>query len=292
MHPISVLLSALALLSLSACVLAPVPLQNMNTRQQVQTLRRNQSLNHIPRPDIKEYPSPNHNERPENTRISAIVLHHTAMAGDAVAVARFFANPKAGASSHYIVDRDGSIIQPVADHLRSWHAGRSEFNGVANVNDFSIGIEICNLGDSLEPYSDAQYDGIIRLVAWLVKTYQVPLSGITRHRDVALPSGRKIDTSNNFSMERVIKGVQALLSGSYTPPPLTQPASPAPNVPIFHTVVVEQGQNSLQDLADIHLDNINRWIEIQALNPGLVTIKPGVKVKIPTSTELFERLTR
>lgn len=288
MRSFPVFLSGLILLSLNACMLSPLSPQAAKNSQPLQIFRN--PLSQVARPEIKEYPSPNHNERPANTRISAIVLHHTAMAGNAMAVARFFANPKAGVSAHYIVDRDGSIVQSVPDHLRAWHAGRSEFNGVANVNDFSIGIEICNLGDSIEPYSDAQYDGIIRLIAWLVKTYQIQYAGITRHRDIALPAGRKIDTSDNFSVERVITGVQALLSGNYTPPP-TQPAPSVPDLPLFRTVVVEKGQQSFQDLADIHLDNVNRWIEIQALNPGLVTLKPGMQVKIPTTTDLFERLT-
>ncbi|PIQ23402.1 hypothetical protein COW36_15820 [bacterium (Candidatus Blackallbacteria) CG17_big_fil_post_rev_8_21_14_2_50_48_46] len=282
-------LIGLTVLALSACALQPGLIPQSLNPAQVQSQSKVRSR--VARPEVQDFPSPNHNERPAGARISAIVLHHTAMAGNAQAVARFFANPKAGVSSHYVIDRDGSIVQPVADNLRSWHAGKSEFNGVGNVNDFSIGIEICNLGDSLEPYSDAQYDGIIRLVAWLVSTYQVPLESITRHRDIAIPAGRKIDTSNNFSVARVVQGVQALLNGSYTSPVAPPPATP-PNLPEFRTVVVQQGQTTLQDLADIHLDNANRWVEIQALNPGLSTLKPGLKVKIPTTTEMFDRLSR
>jgi N-acetylmuramoyl-L-alanine amidase len=213
MRPISAYSTALLLssLALSACALMPNPLNQPLNRSNNPTLNaQSRSVRSVLRPDVLQMPSPNHNERPANAKINTIVLHHTAMAGDARAVARFFANPKAGASSHYIVDRDGSLVQPVADDRRSWHAGKSEFNGVGDVNNFSIGIEICNVGDSQEPYSDAQYDGIIRLVGWLVQTYQVPLNQITRHRDVAVPKGRKIDTSNNFSVERVVTGVRAL----------------------------------------------------------------------------------
>lgn len=283
--------SLLASLALSACVLMPNPINQPVNRNQPSLTAQSRSLRSIPRPIVEQFPSPNHNERPTNAKINTIVLHHTAMAGDARAVARFFANPKAGASSHYIVDRDGSIVQPVADDRRSWHAGKSEFNGMGDVNNFSIGIEICNLGDSLEPYSDAQYDGIIRLVGWLVQTYQVPLSQITRHRDVALPKGRKIDTSNNFSVERVVTGVRALLNGNYIPP-AAQPPVPPPALPAFRTVVVESGQKSFEDLADIHLDNPKRWVEIQALNPGLTALKPGQTVRIPNHAEMFAELAR
>ncbi|MEI2684893.1 MAG: N-acetylmuramoyl-L-alanine amidase [Cypionkella sp.] len=294
MRPISAYSTALLLssLALSACALMPNPLNQPLNRSNNPTLNaQSRSVRSVLRPDVLQMPSPNHNERPANAKINTIVLHHTAMAGDARAVARFFANPKAGASSHYIVDRDGSLVQPVADDRRSWHAGKSEFNGVGDVNNFSIGIEICNVGDSQEPYSDAQYDGIIRLVGWLVQTYQVPLNQITRHRDVAVPKGRKIDTSNNFSVERVVTGVRALLNGSYVPPAV-QPPTPPPALPAYRNVLVESGQKTFEDLADIHLDNSNRWVEIQALNPGVTGLKPGQMVKIPNHAEMFSQLAR
>lgn len=235
-------------------------------------------------------PSPNLNERPAETAISAIVLHHTAMAGSARDVGNFFARPSAGVSSHYVVDRSGYIVQPVADAQRAWHAGKSEFQGRQNVNDFSIGIEICNLGDSVEPYSDLQYDAIIRLVAHLVSQYQVPLTGITRHRDIALPHGRKIDTSNNFSVERVLDGVKAVLDGSYAPPVDSSPP-PAQIVPPFKEVTVQPGQRSMQDLADIYLDNSNRWVEIRALNPQLKPdqLNVGQRVKLPTDLKYYSQ---
>jgi N-acetyl-anhydromuramyl-L-alanine amidase AmpD len=293
MRPITACLTGLVFsaLLLNACALTGPLNLPLNRSQSVLRAQSSLSQARVTLPDVVQMPSPNFNQRPDNAKISTIVLHHTAMAGDARAVARFFANPKAGVSSHYVVDRSGELVQPVADNLRSWHAGKSQFNGVGNVNDFSIGIEICNLGDSLEPYSDAQYDGIIRLVAWLAQTYQIPLSNITRHRDIAIPSGRKIDTSNNFSVQRVRDGAQALLNGTYQPPSQTNPVAP-PDLPAFRTVIVESGQKTLQDIADIHLDNANRWVEIQALNPGLGELKPGQKVKIPNHADLFDRLTR
>jgi hypothetical protein len=108
---------------------------------------------------------------------------------------------------------------------------------------------------------------------------------------VAVPKGRKIDTSNNFSVERVVTGVRALLNGTYVPPAVQPPAAP-PALPAFRNVVVESGQKTFEDLADIHLDNSNRWVEIQALNPGITGLKPGQMIKIPNHAEMFAQLAR
>lgn len=241
----------------------------------------------LAKPDVITTTSPNQNDRPDGARISAIVLHHTATTDSARQVAAFFANPKAQVSSHYIVDRTGYIVQPVPDNLRSWHAGRSEFLGKSNVNDFSIGIEICNVGDSLEPYSDVQYDAVIRLVAWLVEEYHIPLTSITRHRDVAIPAGRKIDTSNNFSVARVVDGVKAMMAGTYAPPVQNAPQTPV-QVPAFKEVTVSANEKTMADLADIYLDAPSRAAEIQQLNPQIQpnALKPGQKVKLPTNLNL------
>lgn len=286
-HLASRLLIAASAISLIAACAMQVP---QNFSQRFSSQNRSSALQKVSIPELIQIPSPNQNERPAGSVINTIVLHHTATADNARQVAAYFANPKAETSSHYIVDRTGYIVQPVEDSRRAWHAGKSEFLGKANVNDFSIGIEICNLGDSQEPYPDAQYDAVIRLVAYLVEKYNIPLSNIPRHRDVAIPKGRKIDTSNNFSVARVINGVKALLAGTYQPPVVNNPA-PAPNIPAFKEVTVSSGQSSMHDLADIYLDNPNRWVEIQELNPHLPAeaLQIGQRVKLPTGLTYWRR---
>jgi N-acetyl-anhydromuramyl-L-alanine amidase AmpD len=242
----------------------------------------------IPKPEVIVIESQNRNDRPPDTKISTIVLHHTATSSDAKSVANFFANPQSKVSSHYIVDRSGYIVQCVPDDKVSWHAGKSQFNGVENVNNFSIGIEICNLGDSLEPYPEVQYDSIIRLVAYLVKTYDIPITNITRHRDIAIPLGRKIDTSDNFSVQKVLDGVKQVLNGSYQSP---IPFEPKPvNAPPFREIITKNNETSLEIIADIYLDNETRTKELELLNPNLKNIKHipvGTKVKIPTDYSYF-----
>lgn len=176
------------------------------------------------------------------------------------------------------------------DLERAWHAGKSEFNGISNVNDFSIGIEICNIGDSVELYPDPQYDAVIRLVAYLVKTYNVPMENITRHRDIAIPKGRKIDTSDTFSVQKVLDGVKKLLEGEYSPPP-TEPPTPV-NYPLFRTIKTGASEKTFKDIAEVYLDSEYRWNEIKYLNPKLnpENVPAGSNVKIPTGYQYFFQL--
>ncbi|MGE5708476.1 MAG: N-acetylmuramoyl-L-alanine amidase [Bacteroidota bacterium] len=157
-------------------------------------------------------PSPNYGERPGGPKdIDTIVLHHTGTKNSAQDVAAGFQNPRAEVSAHYTIGKDGTIVQSVTDDKKAWHAGPSVFKGRERVNDFSLGIEIVNLGDNQDPYPDAQYEALIDLVTWMCKTYDVPLDRITGHRDVIVPKGLKVDPSDNFDWDRVRQGVESRL---------------------------------------------------------------------------------
>ena len=49
-------------------------------------------------------------------------------------------------SSHYLIGRDGKIINLVDEKNRAWHAGVSRWKGIDNLNNISIGIELENPG--------------------------------------------------------------------------------------------------------------------------------------------------
>ena len=51
-------------------------------------------------------------------------------------------SPDAGVSAHYLVDEDGTTYQLVDEEMRAWHAGKSRWRGIKDVNSASIGIEI------------------------------------------------------------------------------------------------------------------------------------------------------
>ena len=135
--------------------------------------------------------SPNWDERPAGTVVSAIVLHATATATGQEAVNTFL-DPASQRSSHFIVDRNGSVIEMVPPEKRAWHAGKSALGGVPDLNNFSVGIEMVDRNDG-QPYSDAQYDAVAGLIRRLRARYDLPNARIVSHAVVALPTGRKSD---------------------------------------------------------------------------------------------------
>lgn len=158
----------------------------------------------LQKPEVHPRPSPNKSNR-QGARIDVILLHHTAgRRGDADLA--WLCNGASKVSAHYLVDRDGKVYQLVPDREAAWHAGPCQLYGKpTNMNSRSIGIELANLGDGKEPYTEAQYLALEALVPYLVQLYQVPLVNLLGHKDVAIPKGRKTDPSPNFDFERVRK---------------------------------------------------------------------------------------
>ena len=102
-------------------------------------------------------------------------------------------------SAHFVIRRDGELIQFVSCDDRAWHAGASSWRGRANCNDYSIGIELEGLeGERFEP---AQYAALSALVDELVQRY--PVRTVVGHEHVA--PGRKIDPGPGFEWLRLIE---------------------------------------------------------------------------------------
>lgn len=96
-------------------------------------------------------------------------------------------------SSHYLIDRNGSIYRLVADKDIAYHAGTSKMpDGRINVNNFSIGIEL--IYHETESPVEAQYQSLAQLVKYLQSKYEIPSTYILGHKDIA-PS-RKTDPWN------------------------------------------------------------------------------------------------
>ncbi len=76
---------------------------------------------------------------------SYLILHYTAGATGAGAVS-WLTNPKAKASAHLVLDRNGSVTQLVPFDRIAWHAGESKWGSIVGLNAHSIGIEIVNRG--------------------------------------------------------------------------------------------------------------------------------------------------
>lgn len=140
---------------------------------------------------ISWVPSPNYNMRPSR-RMDMIVVHSTA-SSKLTGVISWFQNPTAYVSAHYTVDKDGSVVQMVKDEFRAWHAGESQWQGEYDCNDFSLGIELVNLNDGVDPYPPAQYASLVELCRQLRHKHDIPVDRIVGHVDIAVPTGRKSD---------------------------------------------------------------------------------------------------
>ncbi|MBB3227952.1 N-acetylmuramoyl-L-alanine amidase [Luteibacter sp. Sphag1AF] len=136
-------------------------------------------------------PSPNFNAR----RAQLIVLHHTSI-GNMEASRRVLSRAGGGnpVSAHYLIGDDGTIDQLVDDRDRSWHAGAATWAGVTDINSSSIGIELDN--DGVAPFSSAQIQALIRLLADLTTRLGIPKQAVVGHGDIA--PGRKNDPSVQF----------------------------------------------------------------------------------------------
>jgi N-acetylmuramoyl-L-alanine amidase len=139
--------------------------------------------------------SPNCDDRSGNAPVSCIVLHAT-VAPTTEGTERIFLDKARLVSAHFVVGKDGKVVQMVPLEKRAWHAGASVLEGVKRVNDYSVGIEIVNLNDGKDPYTEAQYQAVANIIRFIRTRYDVPDARIVSHAQIALPPGRKSDPVN------------------------------------------------------------------------------------------------
>ncbi len=167
-----------ALLALAGCVLAAACAR----------------LPPVPSEQVVQAPSPNFDER----RPNYVIIHQTSddTADEALATLR---DPERKVSAHYLIGRDGTLYQLVAEGRRAWHAGASYWGGDCDLNSASIGIELDN--DGAEPFSELQIERLLRLLGELKERYSIPPANFIAHGDIA--PGRKVDPSALFPWERL-----------------------------------------------------------------------------------------
>lgn len=124
-----------------------------------------------------------------------IVVHHTGSGNATInAILRFFRRLDY-LSVHFIVGRDGRVIQYVDEKDVAFHVGVSKWNGLTNLNYHSIGIEVVSDG---YVYTEAQRNTVTDLCRHLMKKHNIPRENVIRHADAAMPRGRKWDIGKNF----------------------------------------------------------------------------------------------
>ncbi|TCC93854.1 N-acetylmuramoyl-L-alanine amidase [Pedobacter frigiditerrae] len=129
-----------------------------------------------------------------------VIIHHTAQDSLAQTI-KTFTITRTAVSSHYVVSRDGKVVQMVNDYLRAQHAGAGKWGSVTDMNSCSIGIEMDNNGTT-DVWTDAQINSLCALLATLKKKYSIPTANFIGHADFA-PT-RKPDP-NNFPWKTLAK---------------------------------------------------------------------------------------
>lgn len=127
-----------------------------------------------------------------------VMIHHTAQ-NSLEQTLRTFTVPHAQVSSHYVIGRDGTVVQMVNDYLRSWHAGAGKWGSITDLNSVTVGIELDNNG--FEPYPDEQIDALLILLDTLKTRHRIPTVNFLAHSDTA-PT-RKQDPNVNFPWKKL-----------------------------------------------------------------------------------------
>ena len=156
--------------------------------------------------------SPNCDERPGGSALELLVIHSISLPPGEYGgpgIVELFTNrldPAAHpyyagiaglrVSAHFVIRRDGALIQFVPCRLRAWHAGPSCWKGRERCNDFSVGVELEGSDDM--PFEDVQYARLATLTRALRAAY--PLPEIAGHSDIA--PGRKTDPGPHFDWQR------------------------------------------------------------------------------------------
>lgn len=112
-----------------------------------------------------------------------VMIHHTAQDSLAQTV-KTFHSVRAGVSSHYVIGRNGKIVQMVNDLYRGHHAGAGKWGNDTDLNSSSIGIELDNNGTT-DPWTDVQIDALINLLSYLKESYKIPQANFIGHMDYA-----------------------------------------------------------------------------------------------------------
>ncbi|MDX1330655.1 MAG: 1,6-anhydro-N-acetylmuramyl-L-alanine amidase AmpD [Burkholderiaceae bacterium] len=154
--------------------------------------------------------SPNYGPRPASTPVDLIVLHSISLPPGEYGgtfVQQLFTNQLdwdahpyfqqirgAEVSAHFYIQRTGQLTQFVSTQQRAWHAGKSQWCGRDNCNDFSIGIELEGLED--HPFETIQYE-VLRSLIWDIQRVHPLVQDVVGHSDVA--PGRKRDPGDAFN---------------------------------------------------------------------------------------------
>jgi N-acetylmuramoyl-L-alanine amidase len=179
---------------LSSCSTNPYGPTNRVYKKQVKELSKVIRINPVNPGGEKFVGTTNFSLRKPNF----VIIHHTAQKSTEQTL-KTFTLPRTQVSAHYVIGSDGKVYQMLHDLLRAWHGGAAKWGNLTDINSASIGIELDN--DGFEPFSEAQINSLLNVLANLKKTHAIPTANFIGHSDIA--PGRKVDPNINFPWKKL-----------------------------------------------------------------------------------------
>jgi N-acetyl-anhydromuramyl-L-alanine amidase AmpD len=120
----------------------------------------------------------------------AVILHHTS--GSYNGSVSWCMNPDSKVSYHVIIARDGRRTVLADDRFRTWHAGKSVWQGRPDLNSWSLGLAWD--GDTyFEPLGEDAMRSAIEYLVPRMKRWNIPMNMVLTHQQIA--PARKNDIS-------------------------------------------------------------------------------------------------
>lgn len=105
-----------------------------------------------------------------------VVIHYVGNPGTAAQQNRdYYANPSSEVSSHFVIGLKGEIIQCIPLHEKCSASNHR--------NKDTISIEVCHPDESGK-FTDASYQSLIKLTAWLLDVCDLDSDDVIRHYDI------------------------------------------------------------------------------------------------------------
>ncbi len=152
---------------------------------------------------ILSRPTDKHNERRNGVLPTILIIHSIGM--PCQEALRLLCVPEVEASCHYYIGQDGQIVQMVPEERRAWHAGKSLWSGVDDINSHSIGIELgwseaCEAAEDEAsvpgPFTPVQMDALLELSQAICSRWPILPENVLAHSDIA--PQRKRDPGERF----------------------------------------------------------------------------------------------
>jgi len=188
---------------------------------------------------IEKYKSPNFDIRKKDSALSYIIIHYSAIKNYKEALSHL-SEKKNKVSSHFFINKSGEIFYLVNVINRAWHAGRSYWKGIVDINSESIGIELDNSGHhyDFENYTPKQISSLIQLLKYISKEFNINKQNILGHSDIS--PYRKIDPGERFPWKKLNNN----------------------NLSFFPDELFKKTKNKIERYLDKKLDNRNKKIRL------------------------------